>query len=73
VKILLKTSILTCLTDEKFLPAKFGLAEEPFRLVVDRNPESVMAEPEMDQINRLIPIHRRITHLYAQAIDTENW
>ena len=33
------------LAEEKFLPAELGLAEEPFRLVVERKPESVMAEP----------------------------
>ena len=39
--------IKTCLTDEKFLPAEFGLADDPLRLVVDRNPESVIADPEI--------------------------
>jgi len=33
------------LADEKFLPVEFGLAEDPLRLVVERNPESVIADP----------------------------
>jgi len=36
---------LNNLADERFLPVELGLVEDPLRLVVERKPESVIAEP----------------------------